>query len=166
MEEDWKRELFLDRQFEANTLKIGNVGLESSIDDIDYFDITDIHVDKNGSDQLRFKDRIELLKNNKGWIHLASGASFQIKKGIVKQIKLSTRFLQDKKTKRKDFLKIFGQPDTELVDDICYSGFDYNIDANVLVYRKKKIFAFLDPETDRLKELHFGDFDESFYGKK
>ena len=63
-------------------------------------------VDKEGSDQLRFKDRIELLKNNKGWVHLASGASFEIKKGIIKQVKLSTRFLQDKKTNRKDLLKI------------------------------------------------------------
>jgi hypothetical protein len=166
MNEDWKRDLFLDRQFEANALKIGGVGLESSVDDIDYFDITDIYVNKKDSDQLRFKDRIELLKKGKGWIHLATGASFEIKKGIVKQVKLSTSYLQDKKTNRADFLKIFGQPDTELVDDICYSGIDYNIDANVIVYRKKKIYAFLDPKTDRLKELHFGEFDESIYGKK
>jgi len=46
MKSDWKRELFLDRQFEANTLKIGGVGLESSIDDIDYLDITEIYVEK------------------------------------------------------------------------------------------------------------------------
>jgi hypothetical protein len=166
MNEDWKRELFLDRQFKADTLIIGGVGLESSIDDIDYFDITDIYVDKKGSEQLRFKDRIELLKKGKGWIHLSTGASFEIKKGIIKHVKLSTRFLQDKKTIRKDFLKVFGQPDVELVDDICYSGFDYNIDANVLVYREKKIYAFLDTKTDQLKELHFGEFDESIYGKK
>jgi hypothetical protein len=34
------------------------------------------------------------------------------------------------------------------------------------VYRKKKIYAFLDPNTDTLKELHFGEFDESIYGEK
>jgi len=115
---------------------------------------------------LRFKDRIELLKKGKGWIHLANGASFKIKKGIIKQLKLSTRYLQDKKTSRVDFLKIFGKPETELVDDFCYSGFDYNIDAYVLVYRQKKIYAFLDPKTDKLNELHFGEFDENLYGKK
>jgi len=166
MNDDWKRELFLDRQFEANSLKIGGVGLESSVDDIDYLDITDIYVDKKNSDQLRFKDRIEFLKKGKGWIHLATGVSFEIKKGIIKQLKLSTRYLQDKKTSRTDFLKIFGQPDTELVDDICYLGLDYTIDASVLVYRKKKTYAFLDPKTDKLKEIHFGEFDESIYSEK
>lgn len=166
MAEDWKRELFLNRQFEANSFRVGQVGLESSVLDIDYLDITDIYVDKKGYENLRFKDRIKLLKNGKGWIHCASGASFEIKKGIVKQIKLSTRYLQDNKTDRKDIVEIFGKPDIELVDDMCYSGIDYNIDANVLVFRKKKIFAFLDPKTDKLKELHFGEFDESTYGKK
>ena len=48
-----------------------------------------------------------------------------------------------------------------MVYAICDSGFDYNIDAYVLVYIKRKK-SLLDPETDRLKELHFGDFDESF----
>lgn len=166
MNNNWQRELFLNRQFEANALEIDGVGLESSVDDIDYYDITDIYVDKKDSDQLRFKDRIGLLKRAKGWIHLATGASFEIKKGKVAQVKLSTRYLQESITSRKDFIEVFGQPDTELVDDICYSGFDYNIDANVLVYRKKKMYIFLDPKTDSLKELHFGDFDESIYGKK
>lgn len=166
MTDNWKRELFLNRQFEANSFRIGNVGLESSTSDIDYFDITDIYVDKKGYETLRFKDRIELLENGNGWIHCASGASFGIKNGIVKHIKLSTRYLQDNKTDRKSLIEIFGNPDTELVDDLCYSGFDYNIDANVLVFRKKKIYAFLDPKTNKLKELHFGEFDEKVYGKK
>ncbi|MCG8698154.1 MAG: hypothetical protein MI922_08875, partial [Bacteroidales bacterium] len=136
MNEDWKRELFLNRQFEANSFKVGHVGLESSISDIDYLDITDIYVDKKQYESLRFKDRIELLENSKGWIHCASGASFRVKKGLVKQIKLSTRYLQDNKTVRNDIIEIFGKPDIELVDDICYSGFDYRIEANVLVFRK------------------------------
>ena len=166
MNEDWKRELFLNRQFEANSFKVGHVGLESSISDIDYLDITDIYVDKKQYESLRFKDRIELLENSKGWIHCASGASFRVKKGLVKQIKLSTRYLQDNKTVRNDIIEIFGKPDIELVDDICYSGFDYRIEANVLVFRKKKIYAFLDPKTEKLIELHFGEFDEKAYGTK
>lgn len=166
MTENWNRELFLNRQFEAKSFRIGQVGLDSSIDEIDYFDIIDIYVDKKDYEQLRFKDRLELLKKEKGWIHLASGASFEVKKGIIKQVKLSTRFLQDNKTDRKDIIEIFGQPDMELIDDICYSGFDYNIDANVLVFRKNKIYAFLHPKTNKLKELHFGEFDENYYRKK
>lgn len=165
MDENWKRALFLNRQFEANDLKINGLGLGSSVDAIDYLDIIDIYVDQKGANQSRFIDRIELLKAGQGWIHLASGASFEIKKGQVSQIKLSTRYLQANKIHRIDFLKVFGRPDAELVDDICYSGFDYNIDAHVLVYRKKKIYAFLDPTTDRLIELHFGDFDEGLYGQ-
>ena len=166
MENNWKRELFLDRQFEANAFKIGKVSLNSSIENIDYMEIVDIYVDKKGYEQLNFSDRIELLKKHKGWIHYASGASFEIKKGIVKQIKLSTRFFQNNKTKKSDIIKIFGKPDKELIDDILYSGFDYNIDAYILVYRKKNIYAFIHPKTEILIELHFGDFNESYYGKK
>jgi hypothetical protein len=166
MTEDWKREMFLNRQFEVNSFQVGNVGLGSSVENIDYYDIIDVYADKKGSEQLRFIDRIELMKKGQGWIHCASGVSFEIKKGIVRQIKLSTRYLQDNKTDRKDLIEIFGKPDIELVDDICYSAIDYNIDANVLVFREKKIYAFLDPKTDKLKELHFGEIDEKVYGKK
>jgi hypothetical protein len=166
MTEDFKRKLFLDRQFEANSFQIGQVKLDSPIKDLDYFEIVNIYVDIKGYEQMKFTDRLELLKKNSGWVHYASGASFEIKKGIVKQIKLSTQYLQDNKTKKKDLIEIFGQPDKELVDDICYSGFDYNIDAYVLVYRKKQIYAFIDPKTEILKELHFGNLDEKIYGKK
>lgn len=157
MNKNWKRELFLNRQFEVNSFSVGQVGLESSTSDIDYYDITDIYVDKKQCESLRFKERIELLEKGKGWIHCASGASFGINKGLVKQIKLSTRYLQENKTDRKDLTDIFGKPDIELVDDI---------DAYVLVFRKKKIYAFLDPKTDKLIELHFGEFDEKAYGTK
>ncbi|WP_439185835.1 hypothetical protein [Carboxylicivirga taeanensis] len=166
MSNNWKRKLFLNRRFEVNSFQVGKVGLESSVSDIDYFDITDIYVDKEGSENLRFKDRLDLLEKGKGWIHCASGVSYKVKEGIIKQIKLATQYLQDNKTDRKDIIEIFGKPDIELVDDLCYSGIDYNVDANVLVFRNKKIYAFLDPKTDKLKELHFGEFDEKAYGNK
>ena len=166
MTENWKSELFINNQFEVNSYRVGNVGLGASTSDIDYFDITDVYVDVQGYENMRFKDRIELLNKGKGWVHCASGVSFGIKKGIVKQIKLSGRYLQDNKTDRKSLISSFGIPDAELVDDMSYSEFDYGVDSYVLVYRKRGIYAFLDPRTDKLKELHFGEFNEKFYGKK
>jgi hypothetical protein len=166
MDKKWERELFLNRMFEANSFKVKDVSLGSSVDDIDYYDIVAVYVNKKGYETLRFIDRIELMKKGRGWIHCASGASFEIKKGIVIQIKLTTRYLQDNESDRDDLIKIFGEPDIELVDDIFYSGIDYNIDHYVLVYRKKKIYAFIDPITNKLKELHFGEFDEKAYGKR
>lgn len=162
MTENWKRELFLNRKFEVNSFRIGTIGLGSSIKEIDYFDIVDIYVEKTEYSHLRFKDRLELLTKGNGWIHLASGVSFEVKKGIVNQIKISPRFLQDHKTKKKDIIEIFGKPDYELVERI----FDFNIDSIVLVYNKKKIFAFIDPSTNSLKELHFGEFDANLYERK
>lgn len=44
MTEDWKREIFLNRQFEANTFRIGQIGLGSSVDEIDYYDVVEVHV--------------------------------------------------------------------------------------------------------------------------
>jgi hypothetical protein len=164
MDKKWERELFLNRMFEANSFKVKNVSLGSSVDDIDYYDIVAVYVNKKGYETLRFIDRIELMKKGRGWIHCASGASFEIKKGIVVMIKLSTQYLQDSKTDRKDIIQIFGKPDIELVDDICFSFIDYNIDHYILVFRKKKIYAFVDPKSDKLKELHFGEFDEKAYG--
>lgn len=165
MIENWNRELFLNKQFDTHSFRVGQVGLESSVSDIDYLDITDIYVDKKGYENLRFKDRIKLLKKGEGWIHCASDVSFEVKNGIVRQIKLSAQYLKDDKTVRKEIIEILGRPDIELVDDLSYSGIDYNIDANILVFRKKRIYAFLDPKTDKLKELHFGEFDEKVYAK-
>jgi hypothetical protein len=34
------------------------------------------------------------------------------------------------------------------------------------MFRKNKMYAFLNPSTDKLKELHFGEFDKKAYGKK
>jgi hypothetical protein len=166
MTEQFKRELFLTRQFEANSFQIGQVRLNSSIQDIDQTEIVDIFVDHKGYEQMKFAERLELLKKKSGWVHYAAGASFKIDNGAVKQIKLSTKYLQDNKTSKNDLINVFGQPDIELVDDICYSGFDYNIDAYILVYRQKQIYAFVDPKTEILKELHFGTLDEKIYGQK
>ena len=166
MTNEYKRELFLNRQFEANSFQIGKIKLNASVADLDYFEIVDVFVDLKGYEHMKFADRLELLKKKDGWVHYASGASFEINKGIIKQIKLSTKYLQDNKTKKKDIIEIFGQPDKELVDDICYSVLDYNIDAYILVYRKKQIYAFVEPETETLIELHFGNLDEKIYGKK
>jgi len=166
MTEEYKRELFLNRKFEANSFQIGQVKLNSSIQDIDQTEIVDIFVDHRGYEQMKFADRLELLKKKSGWVHYAAGASFEIDNGVVKQIKLSTKYLQDNKTSKNDLVNIFGQPDIELIDDICYSGFDYNIDAYILVYRQKQIYAFVEPTTEILKELHFGTLDEKIYGQK
>lgn len=166
MKNGYKRDIFLNRQFEANSFQIGKVQLNSSIADLDRTEIVDIFVDYEGYENLNFSDRLELLKTKLGWVHYAEGASFQIDNGAVRQIKLSTKYLQDNKTSRKELLSVFGQPDIELVDDICYSGLDYNIDAYILVYRQRQIYAFMDPKTEILKELHFGFLDEKIYGKK
>ncbi|MBL0331094.1 MAG: hypothetical protein IPP64_17175 [Bacteroidetes bacterium] len=166
MTEEYKRKLFLNRQFEANTFQVGKVRLNSSIRDLDRNEIIDVFVDQKGYENLNFSDRIESLKTTSGWVHYASGASFKIDQGVVRQIKLSTKYLQDNKINKADLLGIFGQPDTELIDDICYSALDYNIDAHILVYRKRQIYAFVDPQTEILKELHFGTLDEKIYGNK
>lgn len=166
MTQEYKRDLFLNRQFEADSFQVGQVRLNSSVTDIDQTEIVDIYVDHKGYENLKFADRLELLKMKSGWVHYAGGASFKIDNGEVKQIKLSTKYLQDNKTSKKELINIFGQPDIELVDDICYSGLDYNIDAYILVYRQKQIFAFVDPKTEILKELHLGTLDEKIYGQK
>lgn len=166
MTEEYKRELFLNRKFEANKFHVGQVRLNSSVTYLDQTEIVDIFVDHKGYENLNFSSRLALLKTKSGWVHYAVGASFEIDKGVVRQIKLSTKYLQDNKTSKKDLLNIFGQPDTELVDDICYSALDYNIDAYVLVYRQRQIYAFVDPKTEILKELHLGTLDEKIYGQK
>jgi len=166
MKQEYKRDLFLNRQFEANSFQVGQVRLNASVTDLDQTEIVDIFVDHKGYENLKFADRQELLKMKSGWVHYAVGASFKIDNGTVRQIKLSTKYLQDSKTSKNDLINVFGQPDIELVDDICYSGFDYNIDAYILVYRQKQIYAFVDPKTEILKELHFGTLDEKIYGQK
>jgi len=166
MTNEYKRDIFLNRQFEADSFQIGKVRLNSSVADLDQTEIVDIFVDHIDFENMNFSDRLELLKTKSGWVHYAAGASFEIDKGTIKQIKLSTKYLQDNKTSKKDLISVFGQPDAELVDDICYSALDYNVDAYVLVYRQKQIYALIDPDSEILKELHFGSLDEKRYGKK
>lgn len=165
MIDEFKRELFLIRQFEANSFQIGKVKINSSIQDLDVSEIVDIYVDQDGYQNLKLADRLDLLLKKTGWVHYAAGASFKIENGAVKQIKLSTRFLQDKKTTKQEILTVFGQPDIELVDDTNYDPFN-TIDAFVLVYRQKQIYAFVDAKTEILKELRFGVLDEKLYGQK
>jgi hypothetical protein len=165
MNEEFKRDLFLDRKFDANSFEIGNVKINSSVQDIDTTEITDIFVNYSGYQNLNFTERLKLLKDNSGWIHYATGAAFQIENGIVKQIKLSTLYLLDNNISKSDLINIFGIPDIELVDDICHSVIA-NIDAYILVFRQKKIYAFIDPNTEILKELHFGSLDEKIYSQK
>lgn len=159
-------ELFLNQDFEAGSFQIGQVRLKAAVQEIDQTEIVELFVDHKGYEQMTFADRLELLKKKPGWIHYARGLSFRIDNGVVKQIKLSAEYLQDSKTSKRDLMDVFGQPDTELVDDICYSGPDYNISAYILVYRKKQIYAFVDPQSGILKELHFGAFDEKIYKAK
>ena len=166
MTEEFKRELFLSRQFEVNSFQIGKAKLKASIDSLDNKEIVDIYIDKKGYEQLNFTDRLEMLRSTSGWIHYAGGVAFEINNGIINRVKLSARFLQNNKTSKKEIIQIFGEPDIELVDDILYSGLEYNIDGHVLVYRDKQIYAFIDKQTEILKELHFGTFDEKAYGKK
>jgi len=166
MTPEFKRTIFLNRRFEANSFQVGKVRLNSTIYDLDLTKIVDIYVDHKGYENLNFSTRLELLKNNSGWVHYAAGASFGVENGTISQIKLSTKYLQDNNTTKHELLSIFGQPDIELVDDICYSALDYHIDAYILVYRQKQIYAFVDPETEILKELHFGKLDETIYTQR
>ena len=166
MKEILKKEWFLNRNFEVDTFKIDGLGVGSKVDEIDYYEIIDIYVVGKGFNQFKFKDRIEALKKGKGWIHLWTGASFEIKNGEVVRVKLSSSYLQDIRISSKDLIKIFGQQDAKLIEDFIYNIIDHNIDSHILGYRKKRFYAFFDPKTEFLKELHFGDFDESIYAKR
>src|SRR5690554_964579 len=106
MTNEYKRDIFLNRQFEADSFQIGKVRLNSSVADLDQTEIVDIFVDHIDFENMNFSDRLELLKTKSGWVHYAAGASFEIDKGTIKQIKLSTKYLQDNKTSKKD-LKVF-----------------------------------------------------------
>ena len=166
MTDEFKREIFLSRQFDANSFQIGKAKLNSSVDNLDNKEIVDIYVDKKGYEQQNFTNRLDLLKEASGWVHYAGGASFQIDHGIISRIKVSGNFLKNNRTSKREIIEIFGRPDIELIDDMLYSGLDYNIDGYVLVYRDKQIYAFVDPKTEILKKLHFGTFDEKSYGIK
>jgi hypothetical protein len=166
MTEVKKSELNLNSNFKVNSFYVGKINFNSSIQDIDITEIVDIYVDYKGYEKMKFSDRLELLKQNIGWIHYASGAAFAIENGIIKQIKLSKRYIENNNTSKKELIEFFGKPDIELVDDICYSGFDYNIDAYILVFREKNIYAFIDPKTEILKEIRLGILDENIYYPK
>jgi hypothetical protein len=64
--------------------------------------------------------------------------------------------------RQKDIEQKLDIPDQELTDGTMWVA-DYVIDAKVLLYKKCKLYLHIDPVTDNLKEIRFGDIDEKVY---
>jgi len=145
-------------QIEIGFLKIGR-----NINEIDIFEITDIHVNVPTNEEHKFldsdftiKERLEKLKNFDGWIHMAGGLSCIIKNQIISAFRLTRKYIEPiNYFTREDILHFYGTPDYELIDDISW-GIDTSIENYILVYNNKKINFYIDPDKNILKEIYIG----------
>lgn len=162
----------IENQLEIRDLKIDFVQLGQNVDQIDTNELTEVYVNKpndkdyNNSD-FTFQERLNLLNEFNGWIHFAGGLSCSIKNKKISGLRIRNRYIKSVSNIKKDeIIASLGKPDTELVDDMGYGGFDYAIDLYILVYKNKGINFLIDPNTEQLNEIDTNEYDTNKYSKR
>ncbi|HNY55196.1 MAG TPA: hypothetical protein PKI86_06195, partial [Chitinophagales bacterium] len=145
--------------------RINNLKINSPLSEIDFYEINDIYVKKNGGDNSDYtiKERLKQLKENDGWIHLAGGMSLGITDSQIKKMRLSKKYIKSVSDISKEkVITDLGQPELELTDDLNWLS-EYYVDAYILVYKNLNLNIFLNPETLKIKEIIIGELDKTNY---
>ncbi len=126
--------------------------LNDSIDEITINGNEDIYYNgEQSGESLEFKF-LKLINNN-GWIHFANGTSFGVKKGIIKEIKLTKNSLGIlSKLTSKTVESKLGKP-SEIEHDIINYVFDPVDEGYIYHFKKKGLSIQFNPETKRIKEI-------------
>lgn len=158
-------ERILTAEFPIESFRINNLKINGPLSEIDFYEINDIYVKKNGGDNSDYtiKERLKQLKENDGWIHLAGGMSVEITDSQIKKMRLSKKYIKSVSDISKEkIITDLGQPELVLTDDLNWLS-EYYIDSCILVYKNKKLNIFLNPETLKIKEIIIGELDKTNY---
>ena len=155
-------DILSNKPFNYQDISIDKVSVGDDYMKVDFKKIEEIYV-IGKAEKIDLLKKYEQLKFFKGYIHIKEGLSIEIDCSKIKSLRLRDKYLHLTKLKtRKEIEREFGKADYLLTDGIMWV-FDYVVDAKVLVYKKLKLYLHIDPETDNLKEIRFGDIDEQYY---
>ncbi len=154
--------LSLNQQFDYRSVSIENLSFDTPLKQIDFNEDADIYV-KGETPSMSLREKYEKLNDCNGYIHFKGGLSLEMSNGRIKSLRISDKYIRQVNVrKRQDIELELGKPDQEMTDGIMW-GVEYSIDAKVLFYKKLKLYLHIDPETDELTKIHFGDVDERMY---
>ncbi len=147
-------------------ISFGLIKIGSKIEDIDITEINEIYVlhpliKTNNFENLDYtiRERLELLKEYNGYIHLAGGLSCSIKNQTIEDLRIYKLYMEKvKHFTREEIISFHGIPDYELEDITPFSSKVNNI---ILSYETKRINFYIDPKESTLKEIYTGKIDKS-----
>lgn len=142
-------------------LQIGSIQWNKHYTCIDLFEINDIYIEDPAVEGYNFensnftiRERLGKLEQLDGHVHLAGGLACTIRNQHIADFRISKKYIEPvTRFTREEILQFHGTPDMELVDDELYGGFNYGIDAYILVYSAKKLNFHIHPNTGRLIEI-------------
>jgi hypothetical protein len=159
--QDITREALLDANANLQDFNVSQIRLGSSISEIDLNVVQDIYVE--GHDDEENTKKIVFLQNSFGWVHYRNGVSFMFKKGRVQRIKIASQDLINLGIHKSEVIDNHGLPDKTLVEKADFLVLPNAILSRILVYRTKQLYFFINPQTEKVREIHFGEFDEKSY---
>ncbi len=154
-------EIFFQKEFDFTKISVENVKLDSHYDEIDLYDIVEIHIKDYDYSNDNFTRRLEKFKTHNGFIHLAGGITFEICDQKITQIILRKRYLNRlMQYGKKEIVDILGKPHKILKDENLW---DNGVDTEILLYKPGSVCFFIDVQTGKIKEIHIGDLKEKYY---
>lgn len=153
--------ILLDRHFDYRTISVENLRFGDSYTKIDFDKVADIYVDGETT-VMNLHEKYDRLGFSNGYIHI-EGLTLEISNAIIKSVSVADKYIRQVNFRnRKDIELEFGVADEVMSEGIMW-GVGYSIEAKVLVYRTLKLYVHIDPETDELKKIHFGEVNEKMY---
>ncbi len=153
--------IILDRHFDYRTFSIENLRFGDSYTKIDLDKVAEIYMDGQ-TGAMTLSEKYNKLSCSNGYIHL-EGVTLEISNASIKSICLRDKYIRHSNLQKKQDIELeLGAPDKVMTDGIMW-GTGYSIEARVFVYRTLKLYLHIDPDTDQLKELNYGEVNEMFY---
>ena len=156
--------ILIDENFDPDLVQLEGIKLGNDYTKIEYSNIVGVYVIDYDEPYSNFSEQLKQFRNKNGFIHMAGKFSFGIKNQEINEIKLSGKYIDSiQKIKKKDIVKLFGNPDIVLTDSIYWGGADYCVYGKILAYLDKKLYFNIDEKTKRVSEVLIGNVDHSRY---
>ena len=156
-------DILIDLEFNSNQILIEGLKLNEDYNNIPLIDIVEIYVEDYDCSNSNFTKRLAKFKTHSGAIHLAGEISFHIENQGIDQIILRGKYIDNLKNYGSEkLLSVFGEPDKILSDYIDWA-YDHQEYAKIYAYSSKKIYFFIDIETEKINEIRIGNLDEKKY---
>jgi hypothetical protein len=154
--------ILLNRSFNYKTASVEDIFLGDEYTKIETANIIEVYV-AEAPVGTGLSEKYDLLKLFGGYVDMKSGVCYEVDKAKIKSILLREDYLLNSNNiTRQKIEREFGKADYELTDGTMWV-FEYVVDSKILVYKKLKLYFYVDPETHRVNEIRFGDVNEDFY---